>query len=138
MGNDVQAVEERLRPLLERMRALLDEEFEAVRSHDTERVERCTADKNGLAARLEALAAESDAAWPEVLGRSDGAGVPLRSLLERCRDHNARNGQVIAGLRAVTDRALRALGGPGLEPPVYGPNGGLREESGARRYSDSA
>ncbi|MDR6236043.1 flagella synthesis protein FlgN [Pseudomonas oryzihabitans] len=140
--------------LSERLLALIDQEFQALTERQLEALESLLGDKqillkqldqhaqqrttllrnHGLATDLQGLSAyaATQANGPDLLA----ASARLVELMDKCKAHNARNGQIIQANRFVVGKLLNVLQGTNA-PNLYDSRGG-RTQGGYQRPLSSA
>jgi flagellar biosynthesis protein FlgN len=105
----------------EAMLAALEDESQALKAGDTERLNCASAGKAELVDRLEALEVERQGLTEALkleLTAPDTVGTKWKELLalvERCRQHNVRNGSLVQARREQVSAALKLLRGTELE-----------------------
>ncbi len=127
---DLQAAQARVQTL----DALLQDEFEALRTQSFDRIEALQADKVALLESLQATArqvdalSETPAAWHEVL-----------DTLARCRASHRRNELLITRQIEVVGATLRSLQLDDAPPPVdlYDRLGKMSRRGTRRAYSEA-
>jgi flagellar biosynthesis/type III secretory pathway chaperone len=127
---DLQAAQIRV----QRLDALLQEEFEALRTQSFDRTESLQADKVALLESLQATARQVDAlpeppaAWHEVI-----------DILARCRTSHRRNELLITRQIEVVGATLRSLQltEPADSVDLYDRMGHVARRGGRRAYSEA-
>lgn len=98
---------------------LLEQEYAALRSADTDAVADIAARKRTLTDTLA------------------GCVLPagLAALAERCRELNRRNGELLHLQHGLLTRAMRVLSGADAAPAVYGARGLAQADAGRRHIA---